>query len=613
MLFGQVLLDTLNLPVAEIKAKSIRLQALGQINQVWTTEELEQSTQQSLAELLARQTGIFTKTYGLGSIATTSIRGGSAGHTTLLWNGLPIQSPMLGLLDLSLLPIDFSDEVTLQYGGGSALWGSGAIGGVIGLNNKTQFDQQSEIKIKSTIGSFGSLQQQARLHFSKGKWQSNTNLILTQAENDFIYELGDGSIKKKNTNANLFQRGLQQQIAYKINDRQHITARYWHQFTNRFIPPTTVQNKSEARQKDWANRFALEYEARQNKIKWSGKAAYFDEQLLFIDPQNELQDTSGFQQAILEWSGQWYAKENHQLFVGLTNNFTRAYAEGYGEDRSENRFSLFSSYRFQYNQWQAQLSLRQGWIDDHSIPLVPSLAVKYQFVNGVNINGKISKNYRLATLNDRYWIPGGNPDLLPENGWSQEISVDHEINIEDTKIEFSLAGFNRNINNWILWSVREGDNFWSANNLTQVWSRGLEQRLKIARSFNHLNIRLNANYYFTKSTNQKAIRFPRLKKDEQIIYSPVHRGFVSTSVSYFNWQLAYRHQFTSEVIAVNTQLASYNVGSITLNYQLNHQHRYRLFFDIDNVWDAKYRVVERRAMPGRNFRFGIQFIFNHKT
>jgi iron complex outermembrane receptor protein len=90
----------------------------------------------SLADLLSSQSTLHIKSYGNANIATTSMRGGNANHTALLWNGLNIQNAMLGQTDLSIIPTLFFDNVSLEYGGGSAMWGSGAIGGSIHLQNK---------------------------------------------------------------------------------------------------------------------------------------------------------------------------------------------------------------------------------------------------------------------------------------------------------------------------------------------------------------------------------------------------------------------------------------------------------------------------------------------
>ena len=93
----------------------------------------------SLAELLSNQSTVHVKSYGNGNIASTSMRGGNASHTALLWNGLNIQNAMLGQPDLSIVPTFLFNNVSLEYGGGSAIWGSGAIGGSIHLQNNALF------------------------------------------------------------------------------------------------------------------------------------------------------------------------------------------------------------------------------------------------------------------------------------------------------------------------------------------------------------------------------------------------------------------------------------------------------------------------------------------
>ena len=92
--------DTLTLDQIEVRSSTIRNQDIGSISNQWTTTTINTLAQQSLPNLLASQTGTYIKNYGPGGLATSSIRGGSASHTILLWNGMPIQSPMLGQLDL---------------------------------------------------------------------------------------------------------------------------------------------------------------------------------------------------------------------------------------------------------------------------------------------------------------------------------------------------------------------------------------------------------------------------------------------------------------------------------------------------------------------------------
>ena len=91
------------------------------------SNDLKRYAFNNLADLLANDNSLFVKSYGAGSLATTSFRGGSANHTAILWNGFNLNSPMNGQLDLALVPNNFVNKVSIRYGGGSALWGSGAV------------------------------------------------------------------------------------------------------------------------------------------------------------------------------------------------------------------------------------------------------------------------------------------------------------------------------------------------------------------------------------------------------------------------------------------------------------------------------------------------------
>ncbi|MFN8167076.1 MAG: TonB-dependent receptor [Bacteroidia bacterium] len=65
-------------------------------------------------------------------------------------------------------------------------------------------------------------------------------------------------------------------------------------------------------------------------------------------------------------------------------------------------------------------------------------------------SGNFGNVFRLPTVNDLYWIPGGNPDLLPETGTTGEIGL-HLLNTQLSMQRSSVAYFDKHINNWIAW------------------------------------------------------------------------------------------------------------------------------------------------------------------
>ena len=89
----------------------------------------------NLSEILSLQLPIYFRTYGNGMLSSISMRGTSPNHTSVLWNGININSFSLGQADFSILPAIAFDEVKIHEGAGSARFGSGAIGGTVLLNS----------------------------------------------------------------------------------------------------------------------------------------------------------------------------------------------------------------------------------------------------------------------------------------------------------------------------------------------------------------------------------------------------------------------------------------------------------------------------------------------
>src|SRR5690606_11557352 len=107
-----------------------------------------------LGDILQSNTGIFIKSYGQGGLATASFRGTAASHTKVLWNDMPLNSSMNGLIDFSLLPIAFYDGIEIDYGGASLEQNSGSLGGSINLKNGVDFTNRVNIDARQTFASY---------------------------------------------------------------------------------------------------------------------------------------------------------------------------------------------------------------------------------------------------------------------------------------------------------------------------------------------------------------------------------------------------------------------------------------------------------------------------
>jgi iron complex outermembrane receptor protein len=548
------------------------------------------SKSSNVAEALQESSAVFLKSYGPGSLTTSSIRGGSASHTLVLWNNLPIQNPFLGLLDLSLLDTWAINETKLQKGGNSAMWGSGAIGGTITMLQKNQDQGRVLFENDFTVASFGRLHEKAKLSVRLGKLRSVTSISSLRAENNFPYQLSNGEVRNQ-SNARQEQDNINQDLYYTIDQQNEVSFHYWRSVADRQNPPTTVQNRSEAYQTDKADRFSAHWKHIGDTHRLKMNIGYFMESLDYFDPMLRTASLTDFTTFILDINDELNLGKHHTLNYGFSQyNTTVDSPSNYASSVSESRSAVFARYQYKY----FQLSGRQEMVDGDFIPFVPSAAVEWPLNKPFVLKGKVSRNYRLPTLNDRFWERAGNPDLLPESGWSQEVGLQYK----KSGLNLSITAFNRTINNWIQWALLDGDNLFKPYNLNKVWSRGLE----FETAYETKKLQVRGHYNLARSTNTKAVLYPKIQAGDQLFYTPMHTGMLSIKVNFKTCALRYQQRFASASLGLNENLDPYSTGDFILNASFKW---IKLRLGILNIWNTQYRVVERRPMPGRNYEIGL--------
>ena len=145
---AQSLQDTIKLELVLISGKRI-FKNFNETRSEIDSLALAKSGTVRLSELLSQNTPIYIKAYGRGAMATASFRGTAPSHTRVTWNGLELNSPMLGMVDFSLIPVYFTDEVKLLHGSSSLSESSGALGGTILLENTPNWNNNLSGKLLS--------------------------------------------------------------------------------------------------------------------------------------------------------------------------------------------------------------------------------------------------------------------------------------------------------------------------------------------------------------------------------------------------------------------------------------------------------------------------------
>jgi iron complex outermembrane receptor protein len=97
---------------------------------------------------------VYFKENGNGMVSSPSFRGTTAQQTAVIWNGININSQLNGQTDFNTLTSRDFNSIVVRSGGGSVIYGSGAIGGTIHLNNEFSFKDKFENQLRLDFGSF---------------------------------------------------------------------------------------------------------------------------------------------------------------------------------------------------------------------------------------------------------------------------------------------------------------------------------------------------------------------------------------------------------------------------------------------------------------------------
>lgn len=121
---------------------------------VVTRDDIDRWQAKSLNEVMRRLPGVdISQSGGLGQNSSMYIRGTEARHVLVLIDGIPLaRTGIVNSVDFNQIPLSLVQRVEYIRGPRSAVYGSGAIGGVI--NVITQSDKEGA-QINAGVGSKG--------------------------------------------------------------------------------------------------------------------------------------------------------------------------------------------------------------------------------------------------------------------------------------------------------------------------------------------------------------------------------------------------------------------------------------------------------------------------
>ena len=434
----------------------------------------------TLNDLLSKNTNITINQYGTSGLSSVSMRGGNANHTAVLWNGFNIQDPLNGEFNLSLSTIGIIDEISINYGGASALFGSGAVGGTISLANKAKYDSKFGIGVQQSFGSFGKQNSIANISYGTKKLYLKTRVFYSYIENDFEYEnraKKDYPIETLQNSA-VKQYGILQEAYYKINYKNELNAQVWYQNNYSEIAPNMTISNGFATQYDEFLRIATSYKRKGEKIDLEVRNGFFTSKLNFIKPEINLDATHTALNNITEAIVNYKLNKKNLVLLGTNNNYIISQSDNFNKTESLNKIAFFISHKFHIkNKFFITSNIRTEAVNTAFKPITYGLKAEYYINKQFSANTNISKNYRTPNFNDLYWMgpyAKGNSQLKDEDGYSMDLGINHRINKEKFSIETNLTSYYSKFSNLIHWQS-EGT-IWSPQNKKLVVSKGIEFR-----------------------------------------------------------------------------------------------------------------------------------------
>ncbi|WP_245564890.1 TonB-dependent receptor plug domain-containing protein [Spirosoma panaciterrae] len=602
------LTNTVSLSAVTVRAIAPERFLAGQKIQRIDSTTLLQFRFASLTDVLALNTPLAFKNYGPGQLATVSFRGTSANHTAVLWNGININQPNLGLTDFSTLPVAGFDRLAVQYGSASSAVGSDAVGGSILLGNSPSWQPGIRLTAGQQIASFRNNQTQLGAQYASplgANWKlSGKSLIYrSQLNNTYPYTERQNYFLEPSTTA---QRGLSQDLYFLHRNGRQVSVHVW--LTDNDLIQSPQDTLARERTQTQSARWLATYEADRTTIRLGWIRDVLDYAKGNINNPSHTQTDRFISRVEREFA--FKSTQNYQLTLRAGGEWSHYWTrtDGYGgllieEDRAD----LYALFRFQTTRWLLSANVRQAFVTRFNPPLTPSLGAEYQLLQHKRFTltgkGAISRSFRVPTLNERYWVGLGNPDLLPEDGLNLEAGLATAGALsEHLNLMAELTAYRNRVNNWTYWNPAVN---YHVENLQLVVARGLEVTTGLTYRQTAWKAGIRISYAFTRSSQERA--YDTYSQDilgKQLVYVPMHSGTLNAYIQRGQTRLSVQMQANSRRYTTfdNSQFFK---GTLLTNVLLEHTVNWRFMpvriqGQVNNVFDTLVLGVKRNALPGRN-------------
>jgi vitamin B12 transporter len=407
-----------------------------------------------------------------GSNVTLLLRGGSATQSLVLIDGVRVDSVSLGQMQIGQIPLAEVDHVEVVNGDVSALYGSGAMGGVVQVFTKDGGNHPPRFDFSVGYGSYRTQTQQAGVSGALDKDGKTTfSFNVSRSKDDGFSAIDPALAPGANPGADGYlNESVSAMLRHKFDDRWEAGVRYFQSngkdsFDNAFGAPTDINY--------------LYSQVRMASVFANGKltdwwtthltAALGDDRA--VDKTNGVYnnrfDTDNRQ---FTWQNDFKLATQQKLQLGYERLDQSLESDTFAApDRHVN--SVFAGYTARFGASQIQANVRRDQYSDFGGANTYYLGYGFDFTDRWKATASYSSAFRAPSFDDLYFPGSGNPSIRPERSHSIEAALQYA---SDAVGVLRLTAFQTRYADLINYIPTQGGLFYLAENVGRAKVQGLE-------------------------------------------------------------------------------------------------------------------------------------------
>ena len=590
------------MPVAADQLGSTSFSLLG--------SELREQGIYFVSEALQRAPGVsLASNGGAGALTQIRLRGQEANHTLVLLDGMRINDPVTGFVDLANLRLTGVARIEILYGPQSVLYGTDASGGVIHII--TNSGKEQSLGLSAEVGS----NQTARAAIS-GSFDNETFYGGLQYSHYQTDGISAASEARGNSEKDRYESDAANvQLGARLNGFDINLVGYDSRNTVGF----DADDLTTGLPIDEAPGFENLQDRHSQYLRASASFATSDDSFSLMIAHTQGKDTnetSSYSPGYPSWGipagMQDYLAEGEREYSEVTANYRFSDAAQlligadkldeevgttYFAKQSVSSNSVFAQLMGETKAISYSLGLRHDDHDRFGTELSYRGTLRYQLSTDFSLRASYGTGFKAPSLFELYDF-GGNPQLKPETSKGADIGLDWQHN----DITLSATLFQQDTKQLIR-SVGSFPNSQMENvDSSKAKGLALEYQQQFASAW-----QFSANYTFTDAKEynpqpQPALRVPKHQAYAMVNWQIVEQTAIWTQLRYTGDRTDYNWLFANY-----PTLDSYVTLDVGARYQVTNE--FAVNFGVNNLMDEDYESVTGFGQLGRTASLIVSYSF----